>query len=745
MLRCKDFVDSKKKEVGRIVSLAKTSAISFFYSLRNYCLKQKGVLLVLMSLITFKASMEASSLLNGEVPVDQLKAISLTIGGGLLGFTAIVFSLLLFSLQINLQRLRYLDFYRFSADRHVLGYLLSCLIVSISIIAASLFIVESSSGQHAALMFWAVVLFTFLLIFSYKRAIQLIDPIEQVRLIESEVDSSLERWGKVIERQILADKIAPIESLTNKDFDSLRWQLCRRYPTHQQAVFNSIDSLCSMTKVYTELNDYIVARNTLTKIIFIIDRYMRFRQNTFIEGSPFMSTSVESEPVFNYALERVGQSTSDAISADDKEWIQICFEVFSHLAQNSNFYKVQHGYQLGQQITSIIYYLTSGVKETIPLKNNDVMINASRSVGGLATALLKTASYDNLQQLDKSLLLLGSLSISKGDITVINDVMQRYGDIVFLLLFSEGTDAESEAQSISTSIHFLGKLHLQQGGKTSFNLGYVNGVYGFGETSLSVKLSQQAQILLSDTERFKSEITSLIEGICLWLKVSFNDRYELYQLDQEADLDLFHYLYSLSDTMLKILLTLTSEITEHQLRHDAYTVINREIIALCEIREDKEVFRRIDSYDFMNSLFNLHRLIGSLDTQSCSSVLTINILKLGFKAASINSDHGLLVKAICAAAIISVNNNEQSLYRGLIDKNLNEFSGHQKVCFNALPKLEYLGRLGRFEKGRTMTSYPRCTIERFCHKSLTNELREEIKYSIEAIKLNAIDKEVGTN
>lgn len=736
ILRCKDFFDSKKKGVVRLARLEKARAISFFYSLRNYTLKQKGVLLVLMSLIAFKVSVEASSLLNGEISVEQLKAISLTIGGGLLGFTAIVFSLLLFSLQANLQRLRYLDFYRFSADKQILGYLLFCLIISLSIIVTSLFIVDGYSGQYATLMLWAVVLFIFLLFFSYKRSIQLINPIEQVELIASEVSSNLGRWGKAIERKIRTEDPPTIESLTNKNFNSQRWELCKSNPMHQQSVINSIDSLCAMTKVYTELNDYIVARNTLKKAVYIIDKYIQFRQNTFIEGSPYMRTSIESEPVFDHVLSKIAYSASEAIKANDKEWVDICFDVYSQLAQVLNFYNVQHGYRLGQQIDYAIHYFTSSVKDSIHLKNNDVMINASSAVGRLATGLLETASHGNIQPLDESLRLLGSLSIANGDVTVINDVMRRYGDIAFLLILNEDSKVETAIQSISKSIHSLGRLYLNQEKMTSFDLGIVNGFYGFGENSLSDRLAKQASILSSDPDKYRSLVTSLIKGICLWLKLTFNDRGELYKLDQEKNLVLFHYLYSLSETMLKILLELTDEKTDCQLRYDVYEVVNREIIALCEIREDKEVLRRIDTYGFMSSLFNLHHLIDSSDT---ISFLVDNILKVGFNAASINCDHGLLAKSICASAIISVN-NESSQYRGLIDKKINEFSGNHKVFTNALTRLEYLGMLGRFEKERRINSYSHCAIETFCNNHLTNELREEIKYSIEAIKLNINDK-----
>ncbi|MBO0195869.1 hypothetical protein J0672_24285, partial [Vibrio parahaemolyticus] len=87
------------------------------------------------------------------------------------------------------------------ADKQILGYLLFCLIISLSIIVTSLFIVDGYSGQYATLMLWAVVLFIFLLFFSYKRSIQLINPIEQVELIASEVSSNLGRWGKAIERK----------------------------------------------------------------------------------------------------------------------------------------------------------------------------------------------------------------------------------------------------------------------------------------------------------------------------------------------------------------------------------------------------------------------------------------------------------------------------------------------------------------------------------------------------------------
>ncbi|MDF4825858.1 hypothetical protein P3549_24790, partial [Vibrio parahaemolyticus] len=173
-------------------------------------------------------------------------------------------------------------------------------------------------------------------------------------------------------------------------------------------------------------------------------------------------------------------------------------------------------------------------------------------------------------------------------------------DIAFLLILNEDSKVETAIQSISKSIHSLGRLYLNQEKMTSFDLGIVNGFYGFGENSLSDRLAKQASILSSEPDKYRSLVTSLIKGICLWLKLTFNDRGELYKLDQEKNLVLFHYLYSLSETMLKILLELTDEKTDCQLRYDVYEVVNREIIALCEIREDKEVLRRIDTYGFMS-------------------------------------------------------------------------------------------------------------------------------------------------
>ncbi|MDF4751209.1 hypothetical protein P3542_25640, partial [Vibrio parahaemolyticus] len=168
-----------------------------------------------------------------------------------------------------------------------------------------------------------------------------------------------------------------------------------------------------------------------------------------------------------------------------------------------------------------IHYFTSSVKDSIHLKNNDVMINASSAVGRLATGLLETASHDNIQPLDESLRLLGSLSIANGDITVINDVMRRYGDIVFLLILNEDSKVETAIQSILKSIHSLGRLYLNQEKMTSFDLGIVNGFYGFGENSLSDRLAKQASILSSEPDKYRSLVTSLIKGICLWLKLTF--------------------------------------------------------------------------------------------------------------------------------------------------------------------------------------------------------------------------------
>ena len=123
------------------------------------------------------------SLLNSAERIGNLQQALLALGSALVGATVITFSFIMFALQVNVERMPYGLFQRLSSDTRLLVSFLLAFLLALGIVAASL-------SATAAILSWtfigavtATVLIVVLVLYSYNRALRLINPIQQLRFV----------------------------------------------------------------------------------------------------------------------------------------------------------------------------------------------------------------------------------------------------------------------------------------------------------------------------------------------------------------------------------------------------------------------------------------------------------------------------------------------------------------------------------------------------------------------------------
>ncbi|MEO0814133.1 MAG: hypothetical protein AAFY60_14815 [Myxococcota bacterium] len=137
-----------------------------------------------------------ASFLAEETQLDAFRSGVLTLGGALLGTTGISFGFVMFTLQVNLERLPHQAVRRFSLDRRLITYFLASFFLGSVVSFLPVFVSVNAAASAVLLAFWSTVLGVGFLFSGFQRALRLINPFFQVETFTTRGMKSLQRWAR---------------------------------------------------------------------------------------------------------------------------------------------------------------------------------------------------------------------------------------------------------------------------------------------------------------------------------------------------------------------------------------------------------------------------------------------------------------------------------------------------------------------------------------------------------------------
>jgi uncharacterized membrane protein len=156
-------------------------------------------LFILMALTDYDLQKFQPLLENYFATGDRLKgfhSLILTIGGALLGAAAIAFSLVMFALQVSVERMPHGLFRKLSSDCPLLGAFAATFILSIGIAALSLIPNRTWLAIAEFGAFWGTTLILISFLYAYGRALSLISPMKQLEYVLATARKDLRHWSR---------------------------------------------------------------------------------------------------------------------------------------------------------------------------------------------------------------------------------------------------------------------------------------------------------------------------------------------------------------------------------------------------------------------------------------------------------------------------------------------------------------------------------------------------------------------
>lgn len=259
---------------------------------------------------------------NRSENLATLRTLLSGTGSALIGATAIAFSLVVFAMQINVERMPHGLFRNLSSDRRLLGAFLGTFVIAL-VIAASSLIPEGRWALPAILTaLWGTILILVLFLCAYRRALQLINPVSQLNIMLNSVRRELHKWDRRAEKAaILMDD--PLHSDTGGDktdstFNASRSAFFKINADWTKTADQSVQYAISYAKRYAEQGDYEVTQCAFECVMRVNAAYCAVRRGTFIGSNPFFSRQDVPDAFINTTLELLRQTMQSALSKGDE-------------------------------------------------------------------------------------------------------------------------------------------------------------------------------------------------------------------------------------------------------------------------------------------------------------------------------------------------------------------------------------------------------------------------------------------
>ncbi|MDE0711428.1 MAG: hypothetical protein OXH60_04745 [Rhodospirillales bacterium] len=404
--------------------------------------------------------------LASDQAVQRVQDLFVSTGAALIGATAIVTSLVLFAMQVNVERMPHRLFRRFSEDRNLLLAFASAFVLAVSVASLSTVVELDNLAVVLVASVWAILLILTLFLYAYRRALRLINPLDQLQMLLDDARIELRRWAHQIERvrPLLVDEDQAEIDPSEKELmpDAARAMFFRLRPHWTAEASRSVQYAMAFARRYAEQGDYEVASGGLTAVIGINAAYVEAKGKTFYSDNLLIQNPLASDTFITESLEHLRQNVDGAIRRRDERQIEQSLQAIGALVPvylGIN-YANAHAEKYHAQLAS--GYLANAIQAVVPHNLTDVLMEGQRLLGRAAQQFLAAgqANYPAVLS-EKVATLAGATCVSESHRPVSLEGVQQLAHLTFVLLRSSSHNAAYALRKVHENVVFVAKLLLK--------------------------------------------------------------------------------------------------------------------------------------------------------------------------------------------------------------------------------------------------------------------------------------------
>lgn len=568
--------------------------------------------------------------------LKSLQAIFLSVGSALIGSTAIIFSIIIFTLQVNNERVPHGVFKKLSTDKKLFASFIFALIFSICIATSSFLSAKYALCTiQTAILFFVIILCCF--IYSYTRALKLISPIYQLETIVKDAKDDLLKWSMNYEKNK--------KNITKYDFFN-------NHPSWTDNAKQDVIYCNSYAKKLIEKNDYETSKEALKSIAKINATYVEVKNQAFVRRRSFSDSLSSNDKFIEDTLEEIRQNIQDGLARNDERFIINNLEILQEL--HYIYSNIQYINSRGDRFASSLasFYLIEGLEASISHNISNVMLSGIRLLSVVTEKEIIDGESQNIRNIVKIIADLACCGIIDKKLEPIaKSALDKLSEMTVQLLLSKEHDTNFITKEMNEFLYKIGKTEI-----ISLDTSYVvfENIYYSRVSSELIDFvnSLTAQELKED---IKQNIIKTIENIEKWSDSICYENRELFTLALEYNSNFAHQLVDFISNVSRCLMALaTLEIVDEALSSKLQKNALCLISIFSFIREDKNTIMLLEMSNFTDTIFKLavdaHK-DGLIDI-ACE-VRKI-LLSVGFRGQKVDNQNRILAKALGGAIYINI-------------------------------------------------------------------------------------------
>ena len=388
--------------------------------------------------------------------MGSLQTFAVTLGGAMIGATAIASSFVLFATQVNVERLPYGLFYRFSLDWKLLSSFALSYMAAIGGTALSLISKPDLAALLIASELAAVILVLRLLLFAYRRALHLVNPVEQLQLIVAKAERNLRQ----IDRQIRWTSKPASEGDEGK-IDAARRAIFDASPRWDQFLRETIEQAVAFARRAGVQGDLEISVAALNAAVILNRRYVQVKGRTFFANNVLIDNPLVSDPTINATLEALRRLREIALARSDEPQLEQIFRTYAALAKV--YLTIDYGMAQSKSHALLAAgYLENGTEAVLQKQLIDTSMQGVRLLGGVGQSFFAAGELEEgVSSISKIAMfgMVGAASEKHRPLTMV--AMEQLRDLLFVLLRIETPDIGYAAREIRKSISQLALIFLE--------------------------------------------------------------------------------------------------------------------------------------------------------------------------------------------------------------------------------------------------------------------------------------------
>ncbi|MGY8630801.1 hypothetical protein [Nitrosomonas europaea] len=580
---------------------------------------------------------------------------------------------------------------------------------------------------------WAVVFILISFMYAYRRALVLINPLQQLGILIQDTRKELRTWARRAQRAIPLLEPDVSASSTTSPSDSTHdlartafFQINNRWTDGTK---RAVRHAMSFAGRYAEQGDYEVSGVALNAVVGINAAYIESKGKTFYANNSFVENPFSSDGFINDTLEHLRQNLQSGIARRDEQQIEQTLQAMAALVRVylGIDYSSPHASKSHAQLAA--GYLASAVQSVVPHGMADVLLEGQRLMGQSAQYLLAHGDPNDIATLSEKIALIACTGCAKEDYRPVTmEGMAQLANLTFDLLRSGSRDIHFAVGEVRRDVALVAKLFLNvPDTPLSSSHSTFLGPY-YSSTSMQSLRSRLTALAnaISEAPPDNTDAQSVIRNIERWADGLYQTEKELLleavKVKSHFTFDMIHWITGVTEILLAVS---NAPVCDHHSQDELQKHARWLVATLTWIPDDKESVTFVENFQMTESLFEA--AIGARN-RGCDEIareIGESLLSWTFKGGRYQTGWGILERGLCGLAAFAVNGGDEdiSLLRTAVVSKLTGTSAPEQEIRDRTAR-EILGRVANLYRQGHWSSRIEMAIAQSDHAKLGPLLRE---------------------